>query len=70
MNILCFRYHTQPAEVKQDKEESPTRRKNAYAGRHLTQPITPTEKKQAEVATEMPEIQKTGSITDRYVTLS
>ena len=67
--LYIFRYHTQPAEVKQDQDgsESPTRRKNVYAGRHLTQPITPTEKRQAEVATEMPEIQKTGSITDRWV---
>ncbi|WAR09751.1 SVIL-like protein [Mya arenaria] len=39
--------------------------KKKYMGRHFTQPVTPDEKKNAEIITDMPEVQKSGSIHDR-----
>jgi len=63
MVFSTFRYKTQPAEVSDESAE--IRQKKKYVGRHLTQPVTPDEKKIAEIATDMPEIQKTGSIHDR-----
>ncbi|XP_053386334.1 uncharacterized protein LOC123538762 isoform X4 [Mercenaria mercenaria] len=58
------RYKTQPAEGSSETPDS-IRAKKKYVGRHFTQPVTPDEKQEAEIATDMPEIQKTGSINDR-----
>ncbi|KAL4217138.1 hypothetical protein ACF0H5_023592 [Mactra antiquata] len=58
------RYRTQPAEGTTDATDS-SKAKKKYVGRHLTQPVTPDEKKEAEIATDLPEVTKSGSISDR-----
>lgn len=63
--VFFSRYKTQPAEVGSESPDS-SRAKKKYVGRHLTQPVTPDEKKEAEIATDLPEVTKSGSINDRY----
>ncbi|KAK3605398.1 hypothetical protein CHS0354_036306 [Potamilus streckersoni] len=61
------RYKTQPAEVTPEgtPETDGGRKKMKYSGRHLTQPVTPEEKKEAEIATEMVEVKSSGSLAER-----
>ena len=74
--LSCFstRYKTQPPELTaeekadpfQDAEQAP-RRKFKYEGRHMTQPITPDEMREAEATTPASNLTRTpgGSIADR-----
>ncbi|KAL5006122.1 hypothetical protein ScPMuIL_017280 [Solemya velum] len=60
-----FRYLTQPAEIPLSNETPRRNPKMKYIGRHMTQPVTPDEKREAE-AVGVPEcVQKTGSVSDR-----
>ncbi|KAL3854898.1 hypothetical protein ACJMK2_014134 [Sinanodonta woodiana] len=61
------RYKTQPAEVTPEgtPQSDGGRKKMKYSGRHLTQPVTPEEKKEAEIATEMVEVKNSGSLAER-----
>ena len=61
--FVCYRYKTQPADGVEGVE---LRQKKKYSSRHYTQPITPDEKLEAETSATFPEVEKTGSISDRY----
>ncbi|KAH3747622.1 hypothetical protein DPMN_182050 [Dreissena polymorpha] len=68
VSLLLQIYKTQPAESSStpvDDGSDSGHQKKKYVGRHLTQPVTPDEKKHAEIFTEMPDVQKSGSIHDR-----
>ncbi|XP_052813191.1 uncharacterized protein LOC128240559 isoform X3 [Mya arenaria] len=65
-NLEQERYKTQPSETSGSVDETEASHvKKKYMGRHFTQPVTPDEKKNAEIITDMPEVQKSGSIHDR-----
>ncbi|VDI10833.1 supervillin [Mytilus galloprovincialis] len=55
------RYLTQPADAAQEKSPE-TPRKFKYTGRHKTQPITPEEKRDAEIDSD---VSRSGSLQDR-----
>ncbi|XP_063412509.1 uncharacterized protein LOC134695228 [Mytilus trossulus] len=55
------RYLTQPADTAQEKSPE-TPRKFKYTGRHKTQPITPEEKRDAEIDSD---VSRSGSLQDR-----
>ncbi|XP_046380954.2 supervillin-like isoform X3 [Haliotis rufescens] len=58
------RYLTQPADFTPEKSPQ-SRRKFKYEGRHLTQPITPEEMKEAKAAATPSPVKPGGSIGDR-----
>lgn len=68
--VVCFRYLTQPAPELTPERSPQPKRKFKYEGRHMTQPITPDEMKEAESATTPAGKVSGGSIADRWSQIS